>query len=86
MTEFKDKLNSFASRLKSEEPIVPIQEVKPIQVKPIQKEAETQLNIWIPKSLMKKLKKASIDNDLTIKEFVVNAIEIIMTKELKKIE
>lgn len=74
MTEYKDKLRSFASRLKKEKSLIPIQEVRPIDMNPLIKEAETQLNIWIPKSIMKKLKKYSIDNEKTIKEVVINSI------------
>jgi hypothetical protein len=74
MTEYKDKLSSFASRLKTENTQIPIQEVRPIPSITEIKEPETQLNIWIPKSLMKKLKKFSIDNELSIKEAVINSI------------
>ena len=74
MTEYKDKLSSFAARLKTEQPKTPIQEVIPIVVIAKSKDPETQLNIWIPKSLMKNLKKHSIENDKTIKDFVIEAI------------
>jgi hypothetical protein len=74
MTEYKDKLNSFASRLKTESAQIQIQEVKPVDKFSKAMESETQLNIWIPKSLMKKLKKYSVDKELTLKEAVINSI------------
>jgi hypothetical protein len=75
MTEYKDKLNSFASRLKTEPALGTMQEVRPKTIKTIPKEVETQLNIWIPKSLMKTLKKNSIEKDVTIKDSVIEAIK-----------
>lgn len=74
MNEYKDKLNNFASRLKAENTSITIQEVRPMKEKTSLKEDETQLNVWIPKSLMKQLKKYSIDHDLTIKDSVVQSI------------
>jgi len=75
MTKYQDKLSGFAERLKTEEIKTPIQEVKPverIQQKP--SESEVQLNIWIPKSLMKKIKQKSLDKDISIKDFVTESI------------
>jgi len=75
MTKYQDKLSGFAERLKTEEIKTPIQEVKPverIQQKP--SEPEVQLNIWIPKSLMKKIKQKSLDKDISIKDFVTESI------------
>ena len=80
MTEYKDKLSSFASRLKTEESLSPIQEVRPVSVKAKTSEEETQLNIWIPKSLMKKLKWYSVEKDKTIKDSVVDAISKLLDK------
>jgi hypothetical protein len=74
MTEYKDKLKSFASRMKTDQALSPIQEVRPIAAKPNIKEPETQLNIWIPKSLMKSLKRFSIEKEKTIKDSVIEAI------------
>jgi hypothetical protein len=74
MTEYKEKLNSFASRLKNEIPQSPIQEIRPITKNSIVKEAETQLNIWISKSIMKSLKRHTLEHDKTIKDSVIEAI------------
>lgn len=75
MTDYKDKLNSFATRLKSESTLGPIQEVRPRVTKKTCNEEETQLNVWIPISLLKSLKKYSIEKDTTVKEFVIDAIK-----------
>ncbi len=37
-------------------------------------EAEVQLNVWIPKSLMKKIKLKSLDSNISIKDCVTKAI------------
>jgi hypothetical protein len=74
MTEYKDKLNNFGERYKKANTVSTIQEVRPINEKFPKNEDETQLNIWIPKNLMKKLKRYSIDQDKTIKDSVIEAI------------
>ena len=37
--------------------------------------SERQLNVWIPKSLMKKLKVKGIEEDKSLKELVINALD-----------
>ena len=81
MTKYQDKLGRFAERLKSDSTEAPLQEVKPIVQKVTPKtETEVQLNVWIPKSLMKKVKQKSIDNDKTLKDLVTEAVILYLDK------
>ena len=81
MTKYQEKLSGFAERMKTEKIDTPIQEVKPIakKVQPLS-ESEIQLNIWIPKSLMKRIKQKSLDSDLSIKDWVTKVIINQLTK------
>jgi hypothetical protein len=74
MEEYKNKLGSLANKLKTDAPKIPIQEVHP--VKPIEedKEEEAQLNTWIPKGLLKRVKSYGIDNDLSLKDINILAL------------
>ncbi len=81
MNKYQDKLSGFAERLKNEENLTPIQEIKPIGEKSLKlPKREVQLNIWIPKSLMKKIKQKTLDSDISIKDWVTEAIINQLTK------
>ena len=76
MTKYQDKLSGFAERLKTEEIRTPIQEVKPVvEVAKKVTEPEIQLNVWISKKLMKKIKQKSLDADMSIKDWVTDALK-----------
>lgn len=75
MTDYKNKLGSLADRLKKEEPKTPIQEVSPVKTKAILKEEEGQLNVWIPKTLLKKMKTHGVEKELTQKDITIAALE-----------
>lgn len=79
MSEYKDKLSGFAERLKTNQITPPMQEVKPIKTN-LTNEPEIQLNIWIPKSLMKKIKQKSLDEDISIKDLVTASIKSYLQK------
>ena len=72
---YKEKRNSFAERLKSEPASVNIQQVEPIvSVMPKIEESkveEIQINAWIPKDLMKRVKTKVVMDEKSIKEIVV---------------
>ena len=72
-TAFSDKLQGFADRVKTEPVQLPIQIVTPTQATISSKE-EQQLNVWIPKDLMKRLKVKGVETDQSLKEMVVEAI------------
>jgi hypothetical protein len=80
MTKYQDKLSGFAERLKNEENLAPIQEIKPIGESLKLPKREVQLNIWIPKSLMKKINQKTLDSDISIKDWVTEAIINQLTK------
>ena len=75
---YKEKRNSFAERLKSEPAAVNIQQVEPIvSVSPKVEEPkaeEIQINAWIPKDLMKRVKTKAVMDEKSIKEIVVEAL------------
>ena len=73
MKDYKDQLGDFASRFKAEKVKASIQQVKPILT--VQKEAEVQLNVELPRNLLKTLKSMCVEHDLKIKEFIVQAIK-----------
>jgi len=70
---FTDKLQGFADRIKTEPVQLPVQTVTPIQEVASPKE-EQQLNVWIPKDLMKRLKVKGAETDRSLKEMVVEAL------------
>lgn len=78
MEDYKDKLSSFSNRIKNEKIEVPIQKVKPLT--DFEKETVVQLNVELPKLLIKKLKSRCLEHDLKIKDFIALAIE----NELKR--
>jgi hypothetical protein len=75
MTNYKDKLGSLADRLKKEEPKTPIQEVSPVKDKVKGKEPEGQLNVWIPKKLLKRMKSFGVEKELTQKDIAILALD-----------
>ncbi|MCP1386266.1 hypothetical protein [Runella salmonicolor] len=78
---YKNKLSGFAERLKTEPAVVAIQTVNPIStVNPVEKVEEIQLNVWIPKALMKQLKAKGLDIDKSMKEMVNEALSNYLTQ------
>ena len=77
-TNYADKLQGFADRVKTEPVNLPLQKVMPVQTAAETK--EQQLNVWIPKDLMKRLKVKGVETDqsgggltvLTSKKIVVD--------------
>ncbi len=75
MADYKSKLGNLADKLKKEEPKTPIQEVAPVKAQPIEKEPEGQLNVWIPRKLLKKMKTHGVEEELSLKEITILALE-----------
>ncbi len=75
MTDYKNKLGGLADRLKKEEPKTPIQEVNPVKSKIVEKEPEGQLNVWIPKKLLKKMKTYGVEQEKSQKDITILALE-----------
>lgn len=70
---FADKLQGFADRVKTEPVQLPVQKVTPIEPAVSSKE-EQQLNVWIPKDMMKRLKVKGAETDQSLKEMVIEAL------------
>ncbi len=70
---FVDKLQGFADRVKTDPVQLPVQKVTPVQPAANPKE-EQQLNVWIPKDLMKRLKVKGVEVDKSLKEMVIEAL------------
>ena len=70
---FTDKLQGFADRVKTEPVQLPVQKVMPIQKTASPKE-EQQLNVWLPKDLMKRLKVKGAETDQSLKGMVIEAL------------
>ena len=79
MTDYKNKLGGLADRLKKEEPKTPIQEVNPVKSKIADKEPEGQLNVWIPKTLLKKMKTYGVEQEKSQKDITILALEKFLT-------
>jgi predicted HicB family RNase H-like nuclease len=73
-TAFADKLQGFADRVKTEPVQLPVQKVMPVEP-PAASPKEQQLNVWIPKDLMKRLKVKGAEADKSLKEMVTEALE-----------
>ncbi|HWZ15475.1 MAG TPA: hypothetical protein VNW95_09575 [Mucilaginibacter sp.] len=82
MDNYKNKLGSLADKLKQERPKTPIQEVQPVKVE-IAKEVEAQFNNWIPKSLLKKIKAYGVENDQSLKDINIAALQLFLTTKAK---
>jgi len=74
MDDYKNKLGSLADKLKKEAPKTPIQEVLPVKVTAAQ-EPKVQFNNRIPKGLLKRLKAAGLDEDISLQELTIQALE-----------
>jgi hypothetical protein len=84
MTDYKDKLGGLADKLKKDTPKTPIQEVHPIRHSAALKEDEAQLNVWIPKTLLKRMKSYGIEYDASLKDISIDALNFFLEAKLKK--
>jgi hypothetical protein len=86
MEEYKNKLGNLATKLKSDAPKTPIQEVHPVKLREVEKEEEVQLNTWIPKGLLKRMKSYGIDQDLSLKEINILALNFFLDAKAPQVE
>lgn len=75
MSEYKNKLGEMATRLKKQDLRPSLQEVTPVKKALTEKSIEAQLNVWIPKELIKKMKTYGIEKELTQKEIAILALK-----------
>ena len=86
MEEYKNKLGSLANKLKTDVPKMPIQEVHLVKPPPDEKEEEAQLNTWIPKGLLKRMKSYGIDQDLSLKDINILALKFFLDAKAPQVE
>ena len=84
MTDYKDKLGGLADKLKKEIPKTPIQEVHPVKQNVPAKEDEAQLNVWIPKRLLKRVKSYGVEFDQSLKDISIDALKFFLDAKSKK--
>jgi hypothetical protein len=84
MTDYKDRLGGLADKLKNDKPKTPIQEVHPIRHSAAIKEEEAQLNVWIPKALLKRVKSYGVEYDTSLKDISIDALKFFLDAKLKK--
>ncbi len=84
MTDYKDKLGGLADKLKKETPKTPIQEVHPVRQTAQEKEDEAQLNVWIPKTLLKRMKSYGVEYDVSLKDINTDALKFFLDAKFKK--
>lgn len=84
MTDYKDKLGGLADKLKKDKPKTPIQEVHPIRQSGALKEEEAQLNVWIPRALLKRVKSYGVEYDTSLKDISIDALKLFLDAKLKK--
>jgi hypothetical protein len=73
--DYKGKLSGFADRLKTEPASLPMQEVKPAKG-PLKKDtALHHLNVWIPQDLAKRLKLRGVEEEASLTEITIKALE-----------
>ena len=72
---YKEKRNSFAERLKTTPAAAQMQKVEPVQTVVVEpKIEEVQINAWIPKDLMKRVKTKAVQEERSLKEVVTEAL------------
>ncbi len=84
MTDYKNKLGGLADKLKKDAPKTPIQEVHPIRQIIAPKENEAQLNVWIPKALLKRMKSYGVEHDTSLKDISIDALKFFLDAQLKQ--
>jgi len=82
MEDYKNKLSNLAGKLKQEKPRTPVQQIQPVKKSPL-KEAEVQLNTWIPKGLMRDIKNYGVANDLSQKDITIEALKSYLEAKVK---
>lgn len=73
-TNYASKLQGFADRVKTDPVQLPVQKVTPVAELSTTRPEEQQLNVWIPKDLMKSLKVKGAETDQSLKEMVIEAL------------
>lgn len=80
--DYNEKRSSFAERLKTSPTPATIQQVQPIAPEPVKVE-EVQINAWIPKALMKRVKTHAVEHEQSLKDIVTTALEQYLAAQLE---
>lgn len=88
MSDYKQKLNGLADKLKNQKPQTPIQQVQPVQAvkRPPPTEddnVEVQFNNWIPRWLKKQVLRFSFEQEQSLKEINIEALKLFLKKHNK---
>ncbi len=76
MDDYKKKLGNLASKIKSETPQTPIQQVLPVKTSAVPADdQEARFNNWIPKGLKRKIKAYGAQNDISQKDITIQALQ-----------
>jgi NRPS condensation-like uncharacterized protein len=79
---YKEKRNSFAERLKTTPAAAQMQKVEPVQTIVVEpKIEEVQINAWIPKDLMKRVKTKAVQEERSLKDVVTAALLAYVSEE-----
>ena len=70
----KDIFKALKKDVLTSTPKTPTQKVSPIKKSKL--EGEEPFTLWIPKTLMKKLKLKALENETSLKKLIVDAIEV----------
>lgn len=82
MEDYKNKLGALAGKLKQESPQTPIQQIQPVKAQP-PKEKEVRFNNWLPKSLIKQVKRFALEHERTIKDVLIEALQLYLKTKSK---
>lgn len=82
MKDYKNALGDLAEKLKREPPRAPVQEVKAVK-ETVEKEPEVQFNNWIPKTLLKRLKAFGVEEDISLKDINIQALELFLKHKMR---
>ncbi len=82
MEDYKNKLDALAGKLKQERPQTPIQQVQPVKPS-APKEKEVQFNNWLPKALVKQVKRFALEHERTIKDVLIESLNLYLKTNSK---
>ncbi len=74
MNDYQNKLGALAGKLKTAQPQTPIQQVQPVKTA-APKEKEIQFNNWLPKSLVRQVKRFALEHERTIKDVLIESLK-----------
>jgi len=77
--DYLNNLDELSNRIKNEAPKIPIQQIKAVKKK--MTEDNGHFNIWIPKELLKQVKTFAVQEELSIREIGIRALELYLIEK-----